>query len=112
ATMLGAPQFGAGGVPPERLRVLVDEEATLANVRAALLEFLGQASRDDVVVIFFAGHGTPDPARRDELYLVMHDTDPARLATTALPMREVAHAIQRIRADRVLLFADACHSAG
>jgi uncharacterized caspase-like protein/tetratricopeptide (TPR) repeat protein len=112
ASMIGAPAFGAGGVPPERLRLLVDEEATLANVRAALLEFLGQASRDDVVVIFFAGHGTPDPARRDDLYLVMHDTDPSRLATTALPMREVAHAIERIRADRVLLFADACHSAG
>ena len=112
AAALTDPRFGAGGIPKEQIRVLTNREATLGNVREALLDFLGKAAKDDLVVVFFAGHGAPDPGRLDELYLLVHDTDPTRMATTGLPMAEVSRALQRLRAERIVFFADACHSAG
>ncbi len=38
---------------------LLDDEATAAGVRQALDESLGDAGKDDTVIVFFAGHGTP-----------------------------------------------------
>jgi tetratricopeptide (TPR) repeat protein len=43
---------------------------------------------------------------------VTHDTDPADVAATALPMREVKYALDHtLKAERVVIFADTCHSA-
>lgn len=41
-------------------RLLIDEEATNDAVKAAVLGTLSGASADDVVIITFAGHGSPD----------------------------------------------------
>ncbi|MDP6945119.1 MAG: caspase family protein, partial [Myxococcota bacterium] len=112
AGLMQGEAFGGGGIPAEQIRLLVNNDATLAKVRSALLDFLGKAGRDDMVIIFFAGHGTPDPSRTDEMYLLLHDSDPRKLASTALSMADVKRAVDRIRAERVVLFADACHSAG
>jgi len=110
--MVAGAQFAGSGVPADQRLLLVDKDAHLAAVRGALLEFLGRAGKDDLVVVLFAGHGAPDPLRPDELYLLVADTDPERLASTALPMVEVQRAFERLRSDHVVFFADACHSAG
>jgi uncharacterized caspase-like protein len=65
------------------------------------------------VVIYFAGHGAPDPHRPDNLYLLPHDADLGALAATGFPMWDVKTALRRqISAERVIVIADACHSAG
>ena len=109
--MVANPRFGATGVPAAQRVVLTDKQATLANVRSALLDFLGKAGKDDLVVVLFAGHGSPDPLRPEEMYLLVADTDPTKLASTALPMVEMRRAFERIKSDHVVFFADACHSA-
>ena len=45
------------GFSPERTRTLRDEEATQARIRGALAEIASVVSEDDVVVLFYAGHG-------------------------------------------------------
>jgi hypothetical protein len=56
--------------------------------------------------------GRPDPDGLDEVYLITHDTDPADIAATALPMREVRYALEHtLKAERVVTLADTCHSA-
>ena len=59
-------------------RRLVDEEATHTAVSEAILGTLEDAKEDDVIVISFAGHGSPDGS------LVLFDTDPTDLQGTAL----------------------------
>jgi uncharacterized caspase-like protein len=82
-------------------------------MREALFVFLQQADWDDLVFIYYAGHGAPDPARPDNLYLLPHDADVNALAATAFPMWDVKTALRRqIAAERVIVIADACHSAG
>jgi hypothetical protein len=102
-----------GGFQPDGVRLLVNEDATYKNIRAALFEFLRDASKDDFVVIYFSGHGVPDPRNPSQLYLACYDTDPAHLPSTGLPMSDVREALEKhIESQRTLVLADACHSAG
>jgi hypothetical protein len=102
-----------GGFQPERVRLLVDEQATSANLRSSLFTFLTEPGPDDLVVIYFAGHGAPDPRDPRLLYLITHDTDPRDMGGTAFPMWDLPTVLGRVvKARRVLVLADACHSQG
>ena len=99
--------------PFDEVLYLENERATGAAMREALFVFLQQADWDDLVVIYYAGHGAPDPGRPDNLYLLPTDADLNALAATGFPMWDVKTALRRqIAAERVLVIADACHSAG
>ncbi|MFO7894528.1 MAG: caspase family protein [Longimicrobiales bacterium] len=103
----------AGPFDEDHILLLTDEQATGAAMREAMFVFLQQADWDDLVVIYFAGHGAPDPNRPDNLYLFPVDTDIDALASTGFPMWDVKTALRRqISAERVVVIADACHSAG
>jgi uncharacterized caspase-like protein len=108
---LRSPQ--GGGFPDDHVLLLTDEQATSSNLRGGIRDFLGRAGENDLVVIFFAGHGTPDPARPSALYLLTYDSDLERLGATAFDMEEIQLALRKnIAARRVVAFVDACHSAG
>lgn len=99
--------------PFDEVLYLEDGAATGAAMREALFVFLQQADWNDLVVIYYAGHGAPDPGRPGNLYLLPADADPAALAATGFPMWDVKTALRRqIAAERVLVVADACHAAG
>lgn len=103
----------AGGFARENMLLLTNEKATLAGIRQALTSFVTTASANDLLVIFLAGHGAPDPSARQKLYVIAYDTSVADLAETALPMSELRRLIeQNIKSKRVVLLLDTCHSAG
>ena len=81
-------------------RLLVDEAATHAEVSRAMLGTLAAAGEDDVVVITFAGHGSPDGN------LVLFDTNATDLAGTSLSMAGLADAFKATRARAVLRARD------
>lgn len=102
-----------GGFEEDRVKVLLNKEATLQNVKTALFNFLRQTVDKDLVVIYFAGHGAPEPANPNNNYLLCYDTDPRSLETTAFPMWDINTALTRyIPSKRVVVFTDACHSGG
>jgi Flp pilus assembly protein TadD/uncharacterized caspase-like protein len=112
-----AEQFAAflrdapgGALPADHIRLLTNSDATLAGLRAALHTWLVDAARpEDVVYLFFAGHGVV--AERDEAYFVTHDSDPQNLHATALAFREVdATLSNKLRANLIVLVADVCHA--
>ncbi|GGK63314.1 caspase family protein [Ornithinimicrobium pekingense] len=101
-----------GGFESERIQLLIDGEATTAAVTKALRSFLKKPAREDVVLLYFACHGTPDVDRPSITYLLTHDTDPDDVSGTALPMREIDLSLQEnLLAEKVVLIADTCHSA-
>ena len=77
-------------------RLLVDESATHAEVSRAILGGLSAAQTVDVIVISFAGHGSPDGS------MVLFDTDVADLSGTALSMATLAEAFKTTKARVVL----------
>lgn len=102
-----------GSFKRENMVYLVNEEATSQKVRSALFTFLTKPREQDFVVIYFAGHGAPDPNDRRNLYLLTFDTDPADMGGTAFPMWQLQDVFTRVlRARRVVTFADSCHSYG
>jgi len=102
--------FEGGALPGDHIRLLSNEQATLAQVRAALHTWLvDSAGPADIVYFFFAGHGVVDD--QDEGYLVMSDTDPQNLHATGLSFQEVDQTLSdRLRASLVVVVADACHA--
>jgi hypothetical protein len=103
----------AGQFRPTNVITLLDEDATIQNIRTALFTFLARSKENDQVVIYFAGHGDHDPNNPSDLYFLAHDTDPGNMAATALPMWQMRDLFSRtIKTKRVVTFADACHSAG
>jgi uncharacterized caspase-like protein len=111
---------GQGGFKKENVLLITDKterKPTLRDLKWALGTFLARsAKKDDLIMIFFAGHGAPevDPrgAESDGLakYLVPSDADPNDLYSTALPMDEFQTIFDRIEAERVVVFVDACYS--
>jgi len=103
----------AAGFEADHIMFLKDANATAQALREALFVFLQKANYNDLVFIYFAGHGAPDSKRPDNLYLLPHDADLKQLAATGFPMWDVKTALRRqIKAERVIVVADACHSGG
>jgi hypothetical protein len=110
----------SAGFKKENILLLTDKterKPTLRNIKWALGTFLARsAHKDDLVMIYFAGHGASEVDQRgierDGLskYLVPVDADPDDLYSTALPMDEMQNVLARIEAERVTVFLDACYS--
>lgn len=102
-----------GRFAPSSILYMENEQATLDGVRASLKSFLPKAGPNDLVFFFIAGHGSPDPYAPQKLYFMLYDTKVADMPNTALPMNELQEVLDHnLRARRVLVFVDTCHSAG
>ena len=91
---------------------LINENASRDNIYDVLREFLQKPGTDDLVLIYFACHGANDPYRPDISYILPYDTNPSKIASTSVPMREIKLSISdNLNAKKVVIIADACHSA-
>jgi len=104
-------------VPKENVVLLLDEEANLTRLRSALGVYLkNKASKEDMVIIYFAGHGATEREATSpdgdglEKYLLPYDVDPKELYATAMPMEEISRLFSRIRSDRLVFIVDTCYS--
>jgi HEAT repeat protein len=105
------------GIPDERIFYLVNQEATKSKIESLLgTTIKRKASRDDTVIIFYAGHGAvePDSSNLDgdgfEKYLLPHDANLKDLYSTSISMNDIKTIFMRIRADRLIFIADTCYS--
>jgi tetratricopeptide (TPR) repeat protein/uncharacterized caspase-like protein len=108
AAFLRSPR--GGGFPSNHIKLLLNQDATLSAMRTAIGTWLVRSAEpDDVIYIFFAGHGVVEG--ETDGYLLAHDSDPQNLYATALQVSELDRIItQRLRARIVVLMADACHA--
>ena len=104
-------------IPAENITLLLDRDASLTKLRSALGTHLkNNAGPDDMVIIYFAGHGATEKDMLSpdgdglEKYLLPFDADPQDLYATALPMGEISRIFGRIRSDRLVFIADSCYS--
>jgi len=103
-----------GRYPPTRVKLMLNKEATQLNIKDALFVWLQQALEEDMVLIFFAGHGSPEsPDSPGNLFLLPYDVRYDNIATTGFPMWDIETALKRfVKAKKVVVMADACHAGG
>ena len=103
-----------GQYPPTQVKLLLDQNATEDNIRKVLFVWLKQALAEDMVTIYFAGHGSPEsPDSTQNLFLLAYDTFYDDITTTGFPMWDIETAFRRfIKARKIIVIADACHSGG
>src|SRR5215813_13045265 len=96
------------GVNPQNVKLLTGADATAAEIKSAIGNWLARsASPMDTVLIFFSGHGLFE-REFGESYLLGYDSDPKDPYGTALSVSELAQAFsRRVKSGRVLLIADA-----
>ena len=101
------------GYESRNVHVLLDGEATLERIRAALASVAKTSRPEDSVVIFFSGHGAllGDPVDPESALLPV-DCDGRTLDGTSLSEAEFSSALRGFAAKRLLVLIDACHSAG
>jgi hypothetical protein len=76
-------------------------DSSLREARNQLFDFLGSAGVDDTLLIYFSGHAGVD---RDQLYLLLADSDPVRGDVPAgLSADLVSSALERTQAASVFL---------
>ena len=90
-----------------------DKAVPLVNLKSydVLLELDGilkSVSRDDLVLIYYSGHGKPDVD--GYLHLATADTVVDSLTVTSVPVERIRSLIRSARASRVILILDCCYS--
>ena len=93
---LKSPEGGA--LPEAQLAVLIDEDATRAGILAAMRRLFTQAAGDDIILLYFSGHGTGDA-------LVPFDFDGA---ANLLAHQDILAILDKSHAKHKLVIADAC----
>jgi hypothetical protein len=95
------------GVARENAALLLDEQATLDNIRAALRAQAERCRPDGTFLFYYAGHGWKRPD--GGVAFANYDFRPGR----ELALAEVTDILRRhFKGGRVLLLADCCHSGG
>src|ERR1051325_2788766 len=77
AEVLRAPEIGGF----DDVKTLVNESS--ATVRLEIESFFAEKKPDDLLLLYFSGHGVRDD--QGHLYLAMKDTRHTRLRATAIP---------------------------
>ncbi len=104
-------------IPQENVSLLLNNQAHLYKIRSVLGTHLKRkAGIDDMVMIFFAGHGATEEDSMSpdgdglEKYILPYDADLKNLYASALPMSEISKIFSRIYSERLIFIADACYS--
>ncbi|MCL4552677.1 MAG: caspase family protein, partial [Candidatus Marsarchaeota archaeon] len=116
------------GFKPENVRILLNEQATKANVLHALNNWLVQkVDKDDVVLLYISGHGTQvlshglDPNRLWCQAFVCYDYAPVNSAANApldkrniIINKDFEKVLNKIseKTNNITFIADCCYSGG
>lgn len=91
---------------------LTDEKATKAEI-IKLLRWFRQVPPDDILLLYFAGHGE---AVDGTWYFLPHELnnidDPAEIAATGISSETLRDEIAHVTPRRVMMLIDACRSGG
>ena len=103
---------GPTAFPRDQVLLLDDTQApdrrpTFANIHSFLGSWLAVPKEDDLVFVYFAGHGRLVDGKT---YLVPGDATLSSVHTLGIPLKHVQSVMQRCKAKRKVLVLDACHS--
>lgn len=90
-----------------RSKLLVDDQATRANVLGAFEWLAGQATQQDVVMVMLAGHGQRN--NRGSYFFIPYDVKLDHVNTTAVHWARIIESLAGLP-GKVVLAMDTCHA--
>ena len=102
ASVLRDPNIGAFD------DVQVFANANESDVRRMISRFFSEKKREDLLLLYFSGHGVLDENGR--LHLAVKDTERNLLAATSIPATFINERMDDCRSRRKILILDCCHS--
>ncbi|MGO8752599.1 MAG: DUF4384 domain-containing protein [Thermoguttaceae bacterium] len=129
AEVMHQAMLARGKLDPQRTRLVLDQEATRANLESLIFHWLPENSRPgDVVVIYYSGHaGVAESAEgawaEGSALLGPYDLDAgtremtfearsARWRETGILSETLARWLEELAGRQVVLILDTCHSGG
>jgi hypothetical protein len=103
------------GIAPENIHVMMDENATLANVKAQMRWLSSNVGAKDRIFFYFSGHGTQVPDKDGEEAdgldeaMVLHDIDGKSYNGLYID-DDFGAALKQIPSQNIVVMVDACHS--
>lgn len=99
----------ARGVPPENIKMLLDENATKSDLEAYIEDWLPKrAKKDSTIFVYYAGHGTPN-LKTQEAFLVPYDGHPD-FTSKLFPLKRLYAGLNTLEAKEVVVMLDSCFS--
>ena len=100
------------GFDPDNIVLLTDDQPkdrlpTFGNIHSWLGTWLSRPGPDDMVLVYFAGHGRE---ANGQALLVPQDATLESMPVTGIPIPYIRDLLERCRASRKVLILDACHS--
>jgi hypothetical protein len=104
----------AGGVSPEHIKLLLDENALMTDFMEAFESWLPRmvkaAGGEAEVVVYYAGHGTPDPLSGD--YQLVPFEGSAEHREGLFPLTGVYAALEKAPVKAAVVIMDSCFAGG
>jgi len=98
--------------PEENIRYLVDEEATLSNIKLNLGEVATSAGENDRILVFYSGHGQTliGADKSEKGYIIPYEGKQDNPYATGIAMDEILTTSQISKSKHMLFLMDACYS--
>jgi hypothetical protein len=90
----------------DEVTLIIDQ--TEAKTRRTISAFLSNKKPDDLVLLYFSGHGVLDS--RGSLFLALKDTQISSLNATAISSSFISYEMDTCRSRRQILILDCCNS--
>src|SRR5205085_4739336 len=99
--------FKQNGVPESQIVYLQDKQATQQRIDAAFTEQLRKLHSDDLLIVYYAGHGTKSDDGND-VFLASYDAGDDNVEGWSV--NSIPGKINASKCNRVLWFIDCCYS--
>jgi len=97
------------GFKEENIVLLINEEATKANISKGLTQLSDLSEPTSDVIVYYAGHGLPTPNGKQK-FLIPSDGDPNYLDDTGYNLGTFYQRLSQLKVRSVTMFIDACFS--
>ena len=99
------------GVPKQNSFVLINDNATQAEIKTNLRKMLRRVKKGDTIYFYYNGHGVPVPSLKNEPFMLASNSEPDFIADEKyFSLQNIYSKLSGSKAAKVVAFVDSCFS--
>lgn len=101
-----------GNIAASRVHLLLDDEATRAEIIGELIKMASEADQGDLILLYFAGHARVQGGDDSARFLMPFDAKPNNPKGSAIDEKDLVAELDQAEPHRQLLMLDCCFAGG